>query len=236
MGVPRWEVEGSKWNSTVRGNCGNLDGRWQVRNNQWIVGNNLNWFQPLTALFHLLLDMMTMFFPISSSVYHPNIFYWLLFFDQLLVIMMKQQFLFSINIRYIHHFSTFLKVEKPEDSICFKYTPRSRDLLPTIASAQNCEKRESTPCQFHLSSWPSHLWGSQTEWTILDYGRAFPLHGEVMENSLRQAIVLRIQVQVLLNTLTFIHRLLNFSENVLGSITFHIKIMYFHSTKLLLCN
>ena len=69
VGVPRWEVKGSKWNSAVKSNCGNLGGRWQVGNNQWKVGNNIDWFRYITALFPLLLDMKAMFFPIWSSEY-----------------------------------------------------------------------------------------------------------------------------------------------------------------------
>ena len=41
-GIPRWEVEGSKWKSAVGGNCGNPSGRWQVGNNQWKVGNHID--------------------------------------------------------------------------------------------------------------------------------------------------------------------------------------------------
>ena len=44
-GVPWWEVEGNKWNSAMRGNCGNLGGRWWVGNNQLQVGNNRVWRQ-----------------------------------------------------------------------------------------------------------------------------------------------------------------------------------------------
>ena len=43
VGVFRFEVQGSKWNSSVRGNCGNLGERWQVGNNQWQLGNNPIW-------------------------------------------------------------------------------------------------------------------------------------------------------------------------------------------------
>ena len=56
--VPRWEVEGSKWNSAVIGICGNHEERWQVRNKLWQVGNNLDWFWSLTALFHLLITQI----------------------------------------------------------------------------------------------------------------------------------------------------------------------------------
>ena len=40
---PRWEVEGSKGNSAIRGNCGNIAERRQVGNNRWKVGNNRMW-------------------------------------------------------------------------------------------------------------------------------------------------------------------------------------------------
>ena len=35
---PSVGVEGIKWSSVVRDNCGNHGGRWRVRNNQWQVG------------------------------------------------------------------------------------------------------------------------------------------------------------------------------------------------------
>ena len=87
MGIPRWEIEESKWKRTVRGNCGTLGGRWQVGNHQWKVGNNVNWFRPLTAQFRLLPVATMMCFPISPGGYHSNILDLLL---QLLIIMMEQ--------------------------------------------------------------------------------------------------------------------------------------------------
>ena len=61
VGVPRWEVEGSKWDNAVRDICRTHEERWQAGNNQWEVGNNRDWFRPLTALFHLFPDVKTMF-------------------------------------------------------------------------------------------------------------------------------------------------------------------------------
>ena len=52
---------------------------------------------------------------------------------------------------------------------------------------------------------------------------------------LRQKLVLRIQVQFLLNTLTF-NNIFNFSENFHVSIKFCIQIMYFYTGKLFQCN
>ena len=93
------------------------------------------------------------------------------------------KFLFSINFMYIHTCISFNFPGGRKAGIFFwfQYIPRSRDLPPP---AQNCEKCESSPCLFHLCSRPSHSEWSQMEWTILDCGGAFPLHGEVMESSL----------------------------------------------------
>ena len=67
VGVPRWEVEGSKWNRAVRGNCGNLGGRWQVGNDQWKVGTNLDWFHPLTVLFSINFSYIHILFNLSEG-------------------------------------------------------------------------------------------------------------------------------------------------------------------------
>ena len=141
--------------TAVKGSYGNLGGRWQIENNQWKVGNNYDWFRLLTALFHLFPHLMMMLFPISSSGYHSNIFDWLYFgsfidhHDGTTC-----QFLFSINFRYTNILLNFPEGQKQEDSYCFQYNPRSRDLLPRLPPAQNCEKRERSSCPFHLSSWP----------------------------------------------------------------------------------
>ena len=81
---------------------------------------------------------------------------------------------------FIFH-STFLKGEKQDDSFCFQYMHRSRDLLPTPLPAESGEKCESSPVCSVV--WGSHSVGSEREWTILDCGRVFPLHDEVMETS-----------------------------------------------------
>ena len=63
------------------------------------------------------------------------------------------------------------------------------DLLPTPPPNKNCGKCESPPIYSICLRGPPTRggggMGSQMEWTILDYGRVFPLHGEVMKNSLR---------------------------------------------------
>ena len=59
---------------------------------------------------------------------------------QLLIIMMKQhvKFYFQSTLGTFIFYSTFLKVEKQEDSFGFQYIPRSRDMLPAPPPAQNC--------------------------------------------------------------------------------------------------
>ena len=61
------------------------------------------------------------------------------------------QFLFSINLRYIHILFNFPGCRKIKNIFLVLVHPGSRDLHPL---AYNCEKRESSPCLFHLSSWP----------------------------------------------------------------------------------
>ena len=88
------------------------------------------------------------------------------------------EFLFSINFRYIHLLFNFFEGQKQEESFCFSASPA----FHTSTCSKLWEARD-LPYLFHVSSWPSHLWKSQMEWPILDCGKAFPLHGEVMENS-----------------------------------------------------
>ena len=111
VGVPRWKVGGSKWNSAVRGICGTHEDRWQVENNQW-VGNNRIWR-------HRHCTSSKMFFWIFPSEYHSNLFHWL-FLLQLLITMMELHviFLFSILGIFIFH-SNSLEVEKQEGSFWF---------------------------------------------------------------------------------------------------------------------
>ena len=115
MGVPPCEVEGSWWNSADRGICGTHREVWQVRNNQWQVGNNVAYFRHLTTLFHLLLHMMTMwvfFLSISPSGYHSNSFD--CFFGSIIDNHDETtcKFLFSINFRYFHISFNFPKGRK----------------------------------------------------------------------------------------------------------------------------
>ena len=113
VGVPRWEVA----NGTVQleatvGTWGG-GGGLQVGNNQRKVWKNLDWFRTLTALFHLLPDMMTMLYSTGCL------------FVQLLIIMLEQHvnFYFQSILGIFIFYSTFLKVEKQKNSFCFSTSP-----------------------------------------------------------------------------------------------------------------
>ena len=97
MGVPQWEVEGSKWN-----NFGNSGGRWQVGNNQWKVGNNLDWFRPLTALLHyfwIWRRCFSQFPPVDiTQIYTTDCFDSIIDHHDGTTC----EYSFSINCRYIH--------------------------------------------------------------------------------------------------------------------------------------
>ena len=100
-----------------------------------------------------------MFFLNFLQLISLNIIAWL-FLAQSLIMVMEQHVNFyvqSILGIFIFH-STFPKGEKQDDSFCFKYMRRSRDLLPTPPPAESGEKRESSPV-FSLV-WPSHSVGS----------------------------------------------------------------------------
>ena len=66
---PRWEVEGSKGNSAIRGNCGNIAERWQVGNNRWKVGNNRMWR-------HRDLAYFSQFPPVNITQMYLTCWFW----------------------------------------------------------------------------------------------------------------------------------------------------------------
>ena len=80
-------------------------------------------------------------------------------------------------------YSTFLKVEKQEDSFYFNTSLGHVICFPPPTCSKLWEVWELPPvCSICLCGPPTQG-GSQMEWTILDCEKAFALHGEVMENS-----------------------------------------------------
>ena len=88
--------------------------------------------------------------------------------------------LFSINFRYIHILFNFRKAGR---FFLFLVHPQVMWSASHTSTCSRLWEAWELPCLFHVSLRPSHSGGSQMEWTILDCGTAFPLHGEVMENS-----------------------------------------------------
>ena len=164
---PQWELEGSKWNSAVRGICGTHDQTWQVRYNQWQVGNNRimrRCKRPASRM--LFLNFLQW---ISLK------YIWLIVFGSIIDQHYETtcQFSFSINFRYIN--------------ISFNFPGRKAGIFflilvhhwvtwfaPPPPPAQNCES--SLVCYICLC-------GPSTQEEVNS------LHGEVMENCPSQSII-----------------------------------------------
>ena len=136
VGVPWWEVKRSKWKSAVRGNCGNLDGRWKVGNNQWKIGNNIDWFRPLIALllaFGYDDDVFPTFLWWISLKYIQLIDFWFNYWSS----GWNNLSFFIFNQFYIHILFDFLMVESVFSTslghvICFPHL----HLLKTVRSVR----------------------------------------------------------------------------------------------------
>ena len=93
------------------------------------------------------------------------------------------QFLVSINCRHIHILFNFPDRKSRKIIFVFSTSPGHVICFPHLHLLKTARSERAPPVRSICSSWPSHSRGSQMEWTILDCGRVFPLHGEVMENS-----------------------------------------------------